>query len=439
MEHSVVLVYPYFQYKDPVDKLFPPLGVAYLASQLRAYAIEVGVIDCTFETMETALERIVSLNPAIVGISVMVTLSRRALELAGRLRAALPEALLVAGGPLPSVYPHRFFPQFDLVFQGESDLIFPGFCRDYLQSRDRTAFLEQLDVDDYPGLCRQTSGGILSSAAVHHEARILDRLPRPDRSVFPHDRYRQHWHRAQQPPQTSIMVTRGCPYSCDFCSKPVWGSVYRQLDLEGVFLEINEIMDLGYERLWIADDSFTYDRAYLREFCEQKLARGIEIAWTCLSRTRGIDQDTADLMREAGCEKIYLGLESGSDETLRLMGKNSTVQEGIEAVQVLTQAGIRAAGFFIVGYPGESVDSIEKTFALALNLPFEEISINVPLPLPGSALYARFCHLISGEDWETASAASFVYETEHDQDWLRGRIKETLARFNGRVSRGRGC
>ena len=432
MEHRVVLVYPYFQYKDPVAKLFPPLGVAYLASQLSACGVDVSVIDCTFETMETALKKIVSLQPAIIGMSVMVSLSRRALELAGRLRAALPEAILVAGGALPSVYPYLYFPQFDLVFQGESDLIFPGFCRDYLHSRDQTAFLQQIDVHDYPGLCRQTSHGIFSSPTVHHDAKILDRLPRPDRSVFPHDRYRQHWHRARQRPQTSIIVTRGCPHTCDFCSKPVWGSVYRQLDLDKVFLEIGEIMDYGYERLWIADDSFTLDRSYLREFCEQKLARGIEIAWTCLSHTRGIDRETIELMKAAGCEKIYLGLESGSDETLRLMGKNNTVQEGIEAVQALRQAGIRAAGFFIVGYPGESVDSIEKTFALALSLPLEEISINVPLPLPGSALYARVCHLISGEDWDTASAASFVYESEHDQDWLRGRIKETLARFDGR-------
>ena len=429
MKKKVVLVYPYIRRKDPVSKLFPPLGVAYLASQLSEYSIEVSVIDCTFETMDTAVEKIVSLKPAIIGMSIMVSLSRNSFDIATQLRASLPDTMLVAGGPLPSVYPNHYFPHFDLVFQGESDLIFPRFCRDYLNSSDKIDFLNRIDVNDYPGICINTSKGIISSPTVHHDSNILDTLPRPDRSFFPHDLYQLHWHNSHQTPQASIMVTRGCPLTCDFCSKPVWGSVYRKLDLDNVFLEINDIINFGYERLWIADDSFTLDLSYLREFCQQKLSRGINIEWTCLSRTRGIDKETVDLMKEAGCVKVYLGLESGSDETLSLMGKTSTVQDGIDAVKVLTQAGISTAGFFIVGYPGESVDSIEKTFSLALSLPLEEISINVPLPLPGSNLYSKVCHLNSDEDWEIASAARFVYKSEHDQDWLKKRIKETLLSF----------
>ncbi len=425
----MVLVYPYFRDKDPVSKLFQPLGIAYLASQLKEYSIEVSVIDCTFETLNTAVEKILSLKPAIVGISIMVSLSRNSFDIAAQLRSALPDTILIAGGPLPSVYPNHYFPHFDLVFQGESDLIFPRYCRDYLNSRDKFDFLNRINVNDYPGICINTPEGIFSSPTVHHDSNFLDRLPRPDRSVFPHDLYKKHWHNSHQIPQASIMVTRGCPFTCDFCSKPVWGNVYRKLDLDNVFLEINEIIDFGYDRLWIADDSFTYDLCHLQQFCQQKLSRGINIEWTCLSRTCGIDKETAGLMKEAGCVKVYLGLESGSDDTLRLMGKKSTVQDGIDAVKVLTQAGISAAGFFIVGYPGETIDSIEKTFSLALSLPLEEISINVPLPLPGSALYSKVCQLNPDEDWEVASAARFVYKSEFDQDWLKMRIKETLMDF----------
>ncbi len=432
MEKRVVLVYPYFQDNDPVSKLFQPLGVAYLASQLKEQSIAVSVIDCTFESPASALARIVSLKPAIVGISVMVSLNRNAFEIAAQLRSALPGTLLVAGGPLPTVYPQRFLSHFNLVFQGESDLIFPGFCRDYLASGEGLDYINSIDVNAYPGICVNALQGYITSKPVHHDSLVLDRLPRPDRSDYRHDLYQQHWYSSQQTRQATIMVTRGCPLACDFCSKPVWGSVYRKPNLDKVFLEINDIIALGYDRLWIADDSFTLDLAYLREFCQQKLLRGIDIEWTCLSRTRGIDREIVELMKEAGCVKVYLGLESGSDTTLQLMGKKSTVQDGIDAVTAFIRVGISAAGFFIVGYPGETVDTIEMTLAFALSLPLDEISINVPLPLPGSALYSRVCHLNAEEDWEMASAARFVYKSEFDQDWLRMRITETLTCFKAR-------
>ena len=432
MEKRVVLVYPYFRDKDPVTKLFQPLGVAYLAGQLKEQSIAVSVIDCTFETPASTIARIVSLNPAIVGLSVMVSLSRNAFAIAVQLRRALPDTLLVAGGPLPTVYPQQYLSHFDLVFRGESDFVFPQFCCDYLASSNVLSFRNSLDVNAYPGLFINTPLGIASSQPVHHDALEINRLPLPDRSGFRHDTYQEHWYASEQARPTTIMVTRGCPFNCDFCSKPVWGSVYRQTDLNKVFLEINDIIALGYNRLWIADDSFTLDLTYVREFCRQKLLRGINIEWTCLSRVRGMDQETAELMKEAGCVKVYLGLESGSDVTLRLMGKKSTVQEGSEAVAIFTRAGISAAGFFIVGYPGETMETIEKTLSFALSIPLDEISINVPLPLPGSALYARVCQRNPDDDWEKASAGRFVYESEFDQDWLQGRIKETLASSKAR-------
>ena len=111
------------------------------------------------------------------------------------------------------------------------------------------------------------------------------------------------------------------------------------------------------------------------------------MTWTCLSRANGIDLPTMRLMKEAGCRKVYLGLESGSQATLDLMRKQITVEQGIRTTQLYREAGIDVAAFFIVGYPGESVAAIEDTFRLALTLPLDEISFNVPVPLPGSTLY----------------------------------------------------
>jgi anaerobic magnesium-protoporphyrin IX monomethyl ester cyclase len=134
-------------------------------------------------------------------------------------------------------------------------------------------------------------------------------------------------------------------------------------------------------------------------------------------------------MKRAGCTKVYLGLESGSDATLRLMNKGTTVQKGMGAVRLFNDAGIRVGAFFIVGYPGETMESIESTFRLALSQPFDEISFNVPFPLPGSALFSRVGVLSSDQDWEIENEVRFVFRSEFDEAWLKKRINDTMDEF----------
>jgi anaerobic magnesium-protoporphyrin IX monomethyl ester cyclase len=426
---SVTLIYPYFRSRDPVEKLFPPLGIAYLASQLKELAIPVTVEDCTFEDFEEVLDRIETSRPAIIGISIMVTMSRNAFDLLAYLRKRLTKTLFVAGGPLPTVHPAMFAEKFDLVFCGEGDVTFPRFCQDYLSSCDDPHNLETLDLSSYPGLYRKRDGQVWSSPPVHHSSEILDHLPLPDRSGFDHHQYQAVMEKNTGLKQTSLMVTRGCPFSCDFCSKPVWGDLFRKPPLEKVFSEIEEIISLGYSCLWIADDCFTLDSGYLIAFCHEMIRRDVPVGWTCLSRVDRLTPGLVDLMKRAGCIRVYLGLESGSNETLGLMNKRVTVEQGIRAVQLFSEAGIGTAGFFMVGYPGESIGSIEKTFALALSLPLDEAWFTIPLPLPGTLLFTRVADLSSWDDWEVSNQVKFVYPSEFDERWLERRIGETMNAF----------
>lgn len=430
MRKSVVLIYPYFQAEDPADKLFQPLGISYLSSQLKALSVTVTVMDCTFNTFDEVVDRIVALEPAIIGISIMISTSRNAFKLAKILRGHLPETLFTAGGPLPTLYPERFMPAFDVVFRGEGDLIFPEFCRDFLNDRRSQDFLEQVDPARYPGMTLMRQDSVLGSLPVHHPAAVLDQLPLPDRTDISHDMYQDFWMKMAGCKATSLMVTRGCPFSCDFCSKPVWGSVFRLPKLDRIFVEIQEIISLGYDQLWIADDSFTLNLDFLRAFCHEKITRGLDIRWTCLSRTDGLDIATISLMKEAGCVKVYLGLESGSNQVLDLMSKRTTVAEGIEAVTLFKNAGIAVAAFFIIGYPGETQDTIDSTFSLALSLPLDEIFFNVPFPLPGSALFGRVSGLDEAADWEKASDIRFIYSSEFDEAALRNQIDRAMGAFS---------
>jgi anaerobic magnesium-protoporphyrin IX monomethyl ester cyclase len=408
--------------------LFAPLGVSFLAAHLQRLGLQARVFDCTFSTIEQMQQSLQSYQPDIVGIYSMVTLSRNTFRIAGMVRANLPNCLLVAGGPLPTLYPERFSGQFDVVFRGEADLTFPHFCQDFLRLRASSRRqLSELSLDRYGGLFIQQDGLRIDNPPVHHPEKEIDCFPLPDRTDFDHAAYQQAGLLRDGAKTTSIIMTYGCPFDCDFCSRPVFGSLFRRRSLAAVLEEIEQIRQLGYDSLWIADDNFTLDLNYLKGFCHRMIDR--KMRWSCLSRVTGLNLEVAHLMKEAGCRKVYLGLESGSQETLQLMNKKATLEQGTNAVRLFHEAGIEVAAFFIVGYPGETVASIEETLRLALMLPLDEISFNVPFPLPGSKLFERVTEVDGNKDWDKENEVTFVYRSEFDEAWLRVRIEETMRAF----------
>ena len=427
----VALVFPYFRTRAPTEMLFPPLGLAALAAQLRALGVETKVFDCTFGTFEQLGRELSAYGPRIVGISSMVSLTRSTLRVAEMVRASLPGSLLVAGGPLPTVFPRRYTQHLDAVFRGEADVSFPRFCLDYFARGATPGALGDLSLSTYGGLFVDRDGLQVDNPPVHHPESEIATFPLPDRSDFDHAAYQREWLQKSGSRPTSIITTLGCPYGCEFCSKPIFGNVVRRRDLDTVFAEIAQVRGLGYDALWIADDTLTLDLPYLQEFCRRIAGTGMR--WSCLSRANGIDAASARMMKESGCRRVYLGLESGSQATLDLMKKQVTVEDGSRAAWLYRDAGIEVAAFFIVGYPGETEASIEKTFRLALDLPLDEISFNVPMPLPGSELWERLGAPDEGLDWSRENEVTFVFDSDIDEPWLRRRIDETLAAFAART------
>ena len=432
----VALVFPYFRTKTPTELLFPPLGLAALAAQLRRLGVEARVFDCTFSTLDRLRDELADYSPAVVGISSMVSLTRATLRVAELVRAELPRSLLVAGGPLPTVFPERFAGHVDVVFRGEADLSFPAFCRDYLERGAARRTLLDLDLTDYDGVFTRAGGLAVETPAVHYPEQVLRTFPIPDRSDFDHAAYQTAWSEKAGLKATSLIVSLGCPYHCDFCSKPVFGNEVRRRDLDTVMAEIRQIRELGYDSLWIADDTFTLDRGHLAEFCRR--ISELEMTWSCLSRADRVTPEMAAMMRAAGCRRVHLGLESGSQKTLDLMNKQATVEDGVNATRVYHEAGLEVAAFFIVGYPGESVSSIEKTFEMALTLPLDEVSFNVPMPLPGSRLFERLGGGDPGKDWTHENELTFVFPSDIDEHWLRERVEQTTAEFSRRLEARRG-
>jgi anaerobic magnesium-protoporphyrin IX monomethyl ester cyclase len=424
---KVMLVYPYFYTGIKKDQLFPPLGLAMLSAMLKRGGAEVMVLDCTFLTFDEALRRAESFKPSITGVYVMTTLANNALRIIEKLKEVNPESLYAAGGPLPTLYYERFAGYFDYVFRGEAAKSFPDFCRDYLAASDTERFLKSIEPELYPGIYGKETVN-LGSIAEHLTKEEIDACPKPDRSGFDHKKYQELSSEFSGKKTASIMMTYGCPFSCDFCSKPVFGSQVRYRSLDSVFEEIRDIISYGYDSLWIADDLFTCDERFLNEFCKRLLSEGLKISWSCLSRVDTITDETARSMKIAGCSKVYLGIESGNDEVLEIMNKKIDLKKVVKGVGIFKSNGIKCAGFFIVGYPGETLKTIEETFSFALSLGLDEISFNVPYPLPGSKLFERVSD-VSEDDWNFENETRFLYKSDFDEKWLKKRIEETKEEF----------
>jgi len=423
----IALVYPYFRTRSATELLFPPLGAATLAGQLHRLEIETKIFDCTFETFEEIQKKLIAYHPDTVGIYSMVTLSRNTFRIAEMVRSRLPDSLLVAGGALPTLYPEHFCKAFDVVFRGEVDLSFPRFCHDLFDQKYSRLQLKELPLEKYEGLFIQRDDLRVENPLIHYPEKELDSFPLPYQGDFDHAAYQKVWTEQNGSKTTSIIMTLGCPFNCDFCSRPIFGSLFRRRNLDRVFDEIEQIRHLGYDSLWIADDNFTLDFSYLKEFCRRMTGQKME--WSCLSRVTRIDEEITRLMKESGCRRVYLGLETGNQETLKLMKKQATLEEGQNAVQLFHKAGVEVAAFFLVGYPGETVPAIEDTFRAALELPLDYISFNVPFPLPGSQLFERVSQLDKNKDWDTENEVTFVYKSEFDSSWLQNRISQTMQAF----------
>jgi radical SAM superfamily enzyme YgiQ (UPF0313 family) len=186
-----------------------------------------------------------------------------------------------------------------------------------------------------------------------------------------------------------VAPIRGCPYPCSFCTATIYyGSKPRQRPVEKVVDEIETNTNkYGVRDYFIWADTFTADKQYVKQFCNQIVDRGIKISWTCNSRTDTIDPGLLQLMKKAGLWLISYGLESGSETILKNAGKNITLAQSKLAVTWAHRLGIKTCGHFILGLPGETESTLRQTLKFSLRLPLDIAQFYAAAPFPGTQLY----------------------------------------------------
>ncbi|MCL7412041.1 MAG: B12-binding domain-containing radical SAM protein [ANME-2 cluster archaeon] len=430
---SVLLIYPYFdkKYNRSIFR-FPPLGIGYVAASLRDAGYHVDIMDCTFMDRDDAMEKAVRSCPDVIGIYSMVTMREDSLRFAQHLRGSCD--LLVAGGPLPSSDPAAFLPEFDIVLRGEGEHVMVDILRSY-ESGD--------DPASVPGIvyCRGNNGRTTSSenndeivftgtSAMEPD---LDSISFPARDLLPNDTYIEYWKKRFGYAATTVITTRGCPFACEFCSNAVFGVSYRERSPENVIDEVEQALSLGYDHIHFADDVFTLNKERIIRICTEIMKRDLCFTWECLGRVDSMDQEIASAMKSAGCNRIFFGIESGSNPVLEMMNKKITVDQALRVVNAVHSAGIMTGAFFILCYPGETDSTVLDTLRFSTSLPLDYLSFTMPYPLPGTALYERVKDRIIME-WEAPEGPASDHVLTYNADFSESKMK--FAILKGQVQFG---
>jgi anaerobic magnesium-protoporphyrin IX monomethyl ester cyclase len=432
---KVTLVYPYFHpANDNSIFRFPPLGLGYIAGVLKRQGVEVQLVDCTFLKPTEALEKVRRFHPNIVGFYSMFSMKKTTLNLARKMRIDCgDDCLFVVGGPLPSWAPEGFLDVFNAVAIGEGE--------------ETMTELVACLTDGKPfcavnGLVYKRCDSIVKTAP-RGFVKDLNNLPSPTRELFDNEAYKKYYKDHFGYSITSMITSRGCPFSCDFCSRPIFGTDIRTRSVESIVDEAEQIAALGYDRIWFADDCFTLYRSHLLDVCKEMVKRGLDLGWECLSRVDTMDAEVAEGMKSAGCIGVFFGIESGNDSVLRIMKKRITTSQAQQAVYVAKSAGLKVGAFFIVGYPGENNKTVLDTVRFASALPLNYLSFTMPYPIPGTPLFDRIKnHGVSIEDWEEPKNYHIIrhklmYESGFSEGKLKFAIGKGQTQFYGRKYLGR--
>jgi radical SAM superfamily enzyme YgiQ (UPF0313 family) len=383
---KVVLIYPPISMAERYSSAIgnaggrqAPLGVLCLAAYLRRYGHEVKVIDGEASRLSSAdiAEQVSEYQPEVIGISSTTVSFHRAREVARAIREKNPGSIIVLGGVhvsacAASAMSHEEF-DYGVIGEGEESM---------LALVD--ALAEKREIESLPGVAFQRDGQV----ALQPPRPLiddLDSLPFPAYDLIQDPRtYNPPPCNYQELPVASIVTSRGCPYACTFCDRSVFGQSFRQRSAENIADEICKLyFEHGVREIAFLDDTFTIRHGLIYDLFRTLEARGLRFPWTCMSRIDTVDRELLEFMRDHGCWHISFGIESGSDEILRIIKKRISLQQTREVIAHCEQLGIRTKGFFMVGHPGETMETLDQSIRFALELPLDDVVVTVSTPIPG--------------------------------------------------------
>ncbi len=402
------------RYRLPLLNSLPQLGIIYLGGVLLKEGMDVKILDAQALGLDVAetVERVRQLSPRVLGFTGYTSSVDFAHEIARIVKASKgisPSPVTILGGPHVTAIPKETmsrFPAFDYAFVGEGEATAAALFNSLIIGQSNLA------IKKIPGLVYRDGKEII----VNERTPLisdLDTIPPPNFKLlhgFPGPYTPPIFHSPKGKAAT-LVTSRGCPFSCTFCDRSVFGEKYRHHSVDYIIDMIKRLkVDHEISHIFFYDDNFTVNKRHFNELLEEILRLPFPITWNSDVRADLITMEQLKLMKSAGAWMVNYGIESADSAILESMEKSLSLEIATNAVKMTSEIGIHVKGLFIVGAPGETVESIKRTKDFISDLPFTLLNVSKYTPYPGSETYKDIREYgVFEEEWEKMNAMNFVF------------------------------
>jgi anaerobic magnesium-protoporphyrin IX monomethyl ester cyclase len=429
--HSYFLRFDPKQWKQQTP--YPPLGTIYAAAVLREANWEVTLHDVMFAVSAAAIAPALAQHkPDLLVIyddgfnyltKMCLTNMREAAFEMSAMAKATGAKVVVCSSDSTDHYEKYLAHGADAVILGEGEA---GLLQFALQMEAGA-----LHFGDIQGLAYKNPDGKTVVTAKRAVIKDLDSLPAPAWDLIDIAPYQQAWKKHGYF-SINMATTRGCPYKCNWCAKPIYGNRYNSHSPAAKAQELEWLVQhFGAQHVWFADDIFGLKPGWVQEFSKEVKQRGLKIRFKIQSRADLLLQsDTVAALAEAGCAEVWIGAESGSQKVLDAMDKGITVAEIKAARAMLRQHGIRAAFFLQFGYLGETWEDIQATVAMLLESMPDDIGASVSYPLPGTGFYEKVkSQLTEKSNWTDSDELALMFKNTYSPEFYKRLHRYVHKRF----------
>ena len=415
----LLLAHSYFLRADAKQlarmKPYPPLATMLAAALLRERGHDVRLFDAMLATGVDAFRgELGASRPTVVAIlednfnflTKMCTLRMReaTLEMVAAARAL--GARVVVNGSDSADHAEQYLDAgADAVIVGEAE-------QTMLEIADRLRSMPYASLAGIAGAITRDANGEMVRSSARPALRELDQLPMPAWDLVDVDAYRAAWLAAHGRFSWNIVSSRGCPFGCNWCAKPVFGRRYSQRSPECVAEEMRRLKtEVRPDHLWFCDDIFGLTPPWIVRFAKAVAVRDARIPFMIQCRADLITPAVAASLADAGAEEVWLGAESGSQRVLDAMDKETAVDDIRNATRLLKARGVRACWFLQLGYPGETWDDLDATRTLVRDEAPDEIGVSVAYPLPGTRFHDAVREQLGAQrNWEDTNELAMLFQ-----------------------------
>jgi len=412
-----------------IFNLMPPIGLLSIAAFLESKGIDADILDC-YGAPATVAEHardILSRGPDVVGFSCTTSSFLEGYAIADCLKQMNADVRIVFGGSHACSAGAALlndYPAIDFLVIGEGEITFWELLHDRFRN-----------PESIPGVALRRDGkGVLT--ATRENIPDLDALPFPAYGRlrgFPR-RYNLPLFSYPKAPNTSVISSRGCPYQCSYCDRSVFSRGFRFNSPDYIVEHLEYLhRDFGIRHVFFYDDLFTFDRSRVERFCILMEKKRLPVGYNSIARLEHVDAELLALLKRSGCWQVNFGIESGDPEILMKHRKLYDLGQVEQKLNMVRETGMRVKGLFMMGFPGETEQSIQRTIEYALALPLDEINVTKFTPFPGAPVYRTIReHGEFDEDWPSMNCMNFVF-VPHGM--TRERLEELYNEFISRFYR----